>query len=582
MKLNSKGMAISGIIYSILVLFILLIFGLLSLLSNTKYSFDKFKHDLLEKLEAVNFKYGHEDYMLAAGSDIGTSDTIIYSLYKDEYTNIKSVNIVSKNSVPEGAIKVNDLSKTRNNKVRSYLIERPESGYDLYIISDSMIYGNYNSSVFFSGLSSVESYDLSNFDTGTISNMASMFQSNTSLKTVDVSNFNMSNVTTMQNMFFNCVNLESLDVSNWDTSNVTQMNNVFNDCFKLKELDVSNWNVSNVTTMQNMFFNCVNLESLDVSNWNTSKLINAAYLFGSDNSRNMALKEIIGIEKLNTSNVTNMEGMFAFCGNLTSLDLSKWDTSNVTTMAFMFTNAINIIELNLTNWDTSNVTTMGSMFNKMEKVETILGLSEFITSKVENMAYIFNWCRVIPSLDLFYWDVSNVTSLERAFSECPKLVSISFENWNTSNVTNMSYLFSGDNNLETINVSKWDTSNVTNMQNIFAYLYKIPSLNVANWNVSNVVNLHWAFYNNPLITTLDLSGWEIYESTANQGIFFTLKATTVILKDATVANRMGKYLPDRTTTTSGTLVIKGDTTGIDKSAVEALNWQVYDKDGNQL
>ena len=530
MKLNSKGMAISGIIYSILVLFIVLIFGLLSLLSNTKYSFDKFKHDLQEKLEAVNFKYSHEDYMLASESDIGTSDTVIYSFYKDEFTNIKSVNIVSKNSVPEGAIKVNDLSKTRNNKVRSYLIERAESGYDLYIISDSMIYGNYNSSGFFSGLSSVESYDLSNFDTGTISNMASMFQSNTSLKTVDVSNFNM----------------------------------------------------SNVTTMQNMFFNCVNLESLDVSNWNTSKLINAAYLFGSDNSRNMALKEIIGIEKLNTSNVTNMEGMFAICGNLTSLDLSKWDTSNVTTMAFMFTNAINIIELNLTGWDTSNVTTMGSMFNKMEKVETILGLSEFITSKVENMAYIFNWCRVIPSLDLSFWDVSNVTSLERAFSECPKLVSISFENWNTSNVTNMSYLFSGDNNLETINVSKWDTSNVTNMQNIFAYLYKIPSLNVANWNVSNVVNLHWAFYNNQLITTLDLSGWEIYESTANQGIFFTLKATTVILKDATVANRMGKYLPDRTTTTSGTLVIKGDTTGIDKSAIEALNWQVYDKDGNQL
>ena len=83
-----------------------------------------------------------------------------------------------------------------------------------------------------------------------------------------------------------------------------------------------------------------------------------------------------------------------------------------------------------------------------EKVETILGLSEFITSKVKNMANIFNFCRVITSLDLSRWDVSNVTSLEKAFCECPKLVSISFENWNTSNVTNMSYLFSGDNSLE--------------------------------------------------------------------------------------------------------------------------------------
>ena len=363
MKLNNKGMAISGILYSVLVLFIVLVFGILSLLASTKFSFDKFRSDIKEKLEAVNFEYGHEDYMLAAGSDIGTSDTVIYSLYKDEYTNIKSVNIVSKNSVPEGAIKVNDLSKTRNNKVRSYLIERPESGYDLYIISDSMIYGNYNSSGFFSGLSSVESYDLSNFDTGTITSMVSMFQSNTSLKTVDVSNFNMSNVTNMQNMFYNCVNLESLDVSNWDTSNVTQMNNVFNDCSKLKELDVSNWNVSNVTNMYHLFENCASLEILDVSNWNTSKLINAAYLFGSDNSRNMALKEIIGIEKLDTSNVTNMGGMFAYCGNLTSLDLSKWDTSSVTDMNSMFASMEGLTTLNISSFDFTKVTNLNSIFS---------------------------------------------------------------------------------------------------------------------------------------------------------------------------------------------------------------------------
>ena len=50
MILNNKGMAISGILYSILVLFIVLVFGVLSVLASTKYSFDKFRKDIIAKL----------------------------------------------------------------------------------------------------------------------------------------------------------------------------------------------------------------------------------------------------------------------------------------------------------------------------------------------------------------------------------------------------------------------------------------------------------------------------------------------------------------------------------------------------
>ena len=50
MKLNNKGMAISGILYSLLVLFIVLIFGVLALLANSKFSFDKFRNDLTARL----------------------------------------------------------------------------------------------------------------------------------------------------------------------------------------------------------------------------------------------------------------------------------------------------------------------------------------------------------------------------------------------------------------------------------------------------------------------------------------------------------------------------------------------------
>ncbi len=50
MKLNNKGMAISGILYSILILFLVLLFGILTLLASGKYTFDKIKGDIVKKL----------------------------------------------------------------------------------------------------------------------------------------------------------------------------------------------------------------------------------------------------------------------------------------------------------------------------------------------------------------------------------------------------------------------------------------------------------------------------------------------------------------------------------------------------
>ena len=48
------------------------------------------------------------------------------------------------------------------------------------------------------------------------------------------------------------------------------------------------------------------------------------------------LKQIKGINKFNTSKVTNMLGMFQNCKELEYLDLSNFDTSLVTNMYNMF------------------------------------------------------------------------------------------------------------------------------------------------------------------------------------------------------------------------------------------------------
>ena len=48
------------------------------------------------------------------------------------------------------------------------------------------------------------------------------------------------------------------------------------------------------------------------------------------------LKEIKGIDKLNTSKVTNIKGIICRCNKLINLDLTNFDTSNITNMEGVF------------------------------------------------------------------------------------------------------------------------------------------------------------------------------------------------------------------------------------------------------
>ena len=63
------------------------------------------------------------------------------------------------------------------------------------------------------------------------------------------------------------------------------------------------------------------------------------------------LKEIKGINKFNTNNVTNMKAMFHECNELISLDLSNFNTSQVTDMGFMFAGCNKLEYLNILNFN---------------------------------------------------------------------------------------------------------------------------------------------------------------------------------------------------------------------------------------
>ena len=320
MRLNNKGMAISGILYSILVLFIVLVFGILSLLASTKFSFDKFRSDIKEKLENTNFAYANEDYMLLSGADLSNEYMSIFRiLYENKFSLIKSVNFITSNTIPENAIDIKDVSKTGMGKVKSYLLGNDEDGYELNIVSNSPIYANYNSSYLLANLSAVTTVNFSNFDTSVTNNLNCFFYNMRSLENIDVSHFDTSNVTTIIEMFRDCDSLIDIDLSNWDTSNLIQARSVFVYCDILKTVNLSGWDVSNVKNFAWMFAHLFNIETIIV-----------------DNNWNLA-------------NCETIQGLFLQCYKLNNLDLSNWDVSNVSAFTDVFNGCKSLSSLDISN-----------------------------------------------------------------------------------------------------------------------------------------------------------------------------------------------------------------------------------------
>ena len=162
-----------------------------------------------------------------------------------------------------------------------------------------------------------------------------------------------------------------------------------------------------------------------------------------------SLTNIKGLEHLNTSQVTDMSGMFLGCSSLTEIDLSHFDTSQVTNMNGMFMECSSLTALDLASFDTSKVTNMGAMFKDCKGLTT-LDLSHFDTAKVTDMSYMFMGCSNLTTLDLSHCNTSQVTTMYKMFVACSSLTEIDLSGFDISQVEIICDMFCGCHSLTTI------------------------------------------------------------------------------------------------------------------------------------
>ncbi|MFQ9514516.1 MAG: BspA family leucine-rich repeat surface protein [Eubacterium sp.] len=210
-----------------------------------------------------------------------------------------------------------------------------------------------------------------------------------------------------------------------------------------------------------------------------SEEINCVEILNTIKPKNMSgwfadlwnLTQIKGLEKVDTSNVTKMDGTFARCGSLTNIDISKFNTSKVQSMNYMFFNC-------------------GSL--------TKLDVSKFNTSKVQSMKSMFSFCRALTNIDLSGFDTSKVQSMEDMFNCCFLLEKIDVSKFNTSKVQNMNYMFSNCSNLKELNLSSFDTISTRYMNSMFESCSELKTITYGNkFTNYNLVSNNNMFENCP-------------------------------------------------------------------------------------
>ena len=411
----------------------------------------------------------------------------------------------------------------------SIMLYTSPDGKTAYVLSESKILANEDSSEMFKNKSALNKINFTNFDTSNVTSMVKMFRGCEGLTTLDVSGFDTSNVTEMYDLFYGCSGLKTLDVTGFDTSNVTDMYEMFYGCESLTALDVTGFDTSNVTSMYNLFCGCKKLKSLDVSSFDTSNVKGFTWMFG--NCSSLTELDVTGFD---TSKATSIAWMFSGCSGLKSLDVTGFHTENVEVMNNVFSDCSGLTELDVTSFDTSNAHYTYGMFSGCSGLKS-LDVTGFDTSKVTKMSHMFSGCSGLTELDLSSFDTTGSVgeyaydkkSMEGMFMGCSGLTELDLSSFDTSTVTDMREMFRNCTNLKTLDLSSFDVSEVTMIWDMFDGCRNLETIYAGDWTENSRISAEKSVFTSclklPVYKATKISG-AYCKPVENGGYFISVPA----------------------------------------------------------
>ena len=143
------------------------------------------------------------------------------------------------------------------------------------------------------------------------------------------------------------------------------------------------------------------------------------------------------------------------------------------------------------------------------------------------------------------------------FMHCEYLINLNLSNWDTKSLTKVYYydgwtnfgMFDSCYALQELNLSNWDISNIKSLRQLFNKCRALKKLDLSNWDFTNVEEFLYTFDNCNMLENIKIS-------------------------NANNVNIISQYLPDRTTSTTGKIIIINNKTGLDTSTLLSKNWNI--------
>ncbi len=450
--------------------------------------------------------------------------------YKKVTGSYSKIEFIKEIELPDEAV---DVSEKQDETIKAWV----EDG-KVYIGSKYRIFFPKNSYQLLSG-SHISEIEFNNrIDTTFVTDMSYLFQNDT-LEKIDLSSFRTGNVTTTASMFYGNSKITELDLSDLDMSKVTNISGMLCSCPKLEKITIDNWNLSSMTQGNGYFVDYTSLKTISAIN-----LIfpaNSEQFFRANGS-NQHL-ESIDLTGSDTSNTTNMYSMFqnqVFLKEIKGID--KWDTSKVTNMGYMLFNvgyAVNggNISLDLSGWDISNVEDMTLALYKVgySADEVNLTINDWTNDKLTSVAEVFRNVGCYSdnvSVVVNNFNVSKATDANNLFLEIgsnAKNVTIEIDGLNLENAKTTRYMFESvgeyAENLK-LSVANVNMPSVTDVFHIFSYTGSNAGeveINVDNWKFRDLVEARELFYylgSSADKVTFNFSNWELPNATSMALMFY--------------------------------------------------------------
>ena len=291
-------------------------------------------------------------------------------------------------------------------------------------------------------------------------------------------------------------------------------------------------NTSNITNMDGIFRECYNLTSINTSNWDTSNVINMSNMFISCRSLTS-----LDLSSFDTSKVNYMDGMFCYCESLTSLDISNFDVSNIH-VDFILEGCTGLQTLRLDNCNTDTIDKIIA-FNSgipVNNYGTIYCRESEAAGLTPPGNWVFEYVDAEPEIPD---NTIAIYTVNDANETSPNSVGNKAADWEETVIDNEDGTYtvfatgselpnklSFSGRTALVSVSYINTSNITDMIAMFTYCSNLTSLDVSKFNTSNVTSMQEMFHHCSSLTSLDLSNFDTSNVTNMSSMFYRCYSLT--------------------------------------------------------